>query len=98
MKKYILRYIKNQKEFLFNFDDLKRKEIWDIGIYNSKDFNSDFDKLLLVNSNKNCGNNLVVKYFYLLIYEIDINIKKSFNFGFGDLRNKNNSDDEDLND
>ena len=98
MKKYILRYIKNQKEFLFNFHDLKRKEIWDIGIYNSKDFNSDFDKLLLVNSNKNCGNNLVVKYFYLLIYEIDINIKKSFNFGFGDEQNKNNSDDEDLND
>ena len=34
MIKYILRYIMNEKEFLFNFNDLKKKDVWDISIFN----------------------------------------------------------------
>ena len=93
MIKYILRYIIKEEKFLFNFNDLKKKDVWDISIFNTKDFNSDFEKLVGLDSKGNNGNNLVVKYFYLLIYEIDMN-GNNFNNNNNNVGDNSDSDDE----
>ena len=70
MKKYILRNIKgkNEDKYLFKLNDLKDKNLWDITIFATKEFNEDFNKLIKLDmTQKN-----VVIYLYSKIYSIDI--------------------------
>ena len=70
MKKHILRNIKDNDiiDYLFNFNDLRQKDLWDITVFGEKDFEKEFNKL--VELDKNVNN--VVKYLYSKIYNIEI--------------------------
>ena len=69
MKKFILRNIMNDdsNNYLFNLEDLRKEDLWDITIFGSKEFKDNFDKLVELNKNENC----VVNYLYAKIYEIE---------------------------
>ena len=67
MKKYILRNIrgKDEENYLFNFNNLNQKELWNPAIFDSMEFNEEFKKLDLNENN-------VVNYLYSKIYNLDI--------------------------
>ena len=68
VKKHILRNIKNQEKFWFDFCDLMNQEnIWDENVYKNEDFLNDFSGLSKIDYDEK---NSVVKYCYNLIYEI----------------------------
>ena len=70
MKKHILRNIKDNDiiDYLFNFNDLRQKDLWDITVFGEKDFEKEFNKLVELDKNENN----VVKYLYQKIYNIEI--------------------------
>ena len=70
MKKYVLRNIKDNdiNNYLFSLNNLKQRDLWDITIFGTKDFNDDFNKLVKLDENENN----VVKYLYSKIYNIEI--------------------------
>ena len=68
MIKYVLRNVKgkNEDNYLFDFENLKQKDLWDN--FETKEFNKEFENLVkLDNNEKN-----VVKYLYSKIYGIDL--------------------------
>ena len=72
MKKYILRNIKDKEQdnYLFNLNDLKDKNLWDITIYGAKEFNQEFNKLVELDKDEE-GKKNVVNYLYSKIYNIE---------------------------
>ena len=76
MKMYILRNIKdkNQDNYLFNLNDLKNKDLWDMTIYGSKEFNGEFDNLIKLDKDEKGEKDMknVVNYLYSKIYNIEI--------------------------
>ena len=72
MKKYILRNIKDKEQdnYLFNLNDLKDKNLWDITIYGTKEFNQEFNKLVEIDEDEE-GKKNVVNYLYSKIYNIE---------------------------
>ena len=70
MKKFILRNIMNDdsNNYLFNLEDLRKEDLWDITIFRSEEFKDNFDQLVDLNKNEN----YVVNYLYAKIYEIEI--------------------------
>ena len=70
MKKYILRNIMNKdiNNYLFDLNSLKQKDLWDITIFGTKEFNEEFNKLVELDKNENN----VVNYLYSKIYNIEI--------------------------
>ena len=68
MIKYVLRNVKgkNEDNYLFDFENLKQKDLWDN--FETKEFNKEFENLVkLDNNEKN-----VVKYLYSKIYGINL--------------------------
>ena len=68
MIKYVLRNVKgkNEDNYLFDFENLKQKDLWDN--FETKEFDEEFENLVkLDNNEKN-----VVKYLYSKIYGIDL--------------------------
>ena len=67
---HILRNIKDNDiiDYLFNFNDLRQKDLWDITVFGEKDFKKEFNKLVELDKNENN----VVKYLYSKIYNIEI--------------------------
>ena len=87
VKKYILRYLKNNenKNFLFKFEDLfNKKNIFDKNISNNEKFKEEFDKLNKKNSDDNC----LVKYCLCCIYDIQMN-----NMNNDLIQDRNNEED-----
>ena len=73
MKKYIFRTIKDKDKdnYLFNLNELKDKDLWDMTIYGTNEFNEEFNKLVFLDKNEKDAKN-VVKYLYSKIYNIEI--------------------------
>ena len=94
-RKYILRNVKSNGKLLFNFHEMKNmKNIWDMTIYGTEKFVEECNKLIAVDSDENNGENCVVKYCYMKIYNIQINKEKYTIFGDDDETNeKDNGDD-----
>ena len=76
MKIYILRNIKDKDidSYLFDFNDLKNKDLWDMDIYGSKEFNEEFNELVKLDKDEEDEKDVknVVKYLYSKIYDIEI--------------------------
>ena len=69
MKKYLLRNIQYENEYLFNLDNLiKKNNVWDINIIRTKDFKTESQKLNNLDKNNN-----VVRYIYCYIFNIEEN-------------------------
>ena len=70
IKKYILRNIrdKDEKNYLFNLNNLNQKELWAPDIFNTKEFNEEFKKLVEIDKKEKN----VVNYLYSKIYNIGI--------------------------
>ena len=69
MKKYILRNINiNKDNYSFNLSDLKLKDLWDMTIFGTNEFNEEFKKLIDLNKEEK---NVVI-YLYSKIYNIEI--------------------------
>jgi len=83
MKKYILKFIMKRDNYLFKFSDLKEKDFWNKKIYDREDFREDFAKLSKI------GEQNVIKYGYLLIYEIEVNDIGKSNQGDNDYADEN---------
>ena len=66
IKKYIIRYLKNNDDFIFNFKDIYKKNIFDKKILNNNKFEEEFDILCSINSKDNA----IVKYCICCIYNI----------------------------
>ena len=91
MIKYVLRNIKDKNEdnYLFDFCNLKQKDLWDI--FEEKEFNKEFENLVkLDNNEKN-----VVIYLYSKIYGIDLMNENGEEDGDGD--GDSNSEEENEN-
>ena len=87
MKKYILRNINiNKDNYSFNLSDLKLKDLWDMTIFGTNEFNEEFKKLIdLDKEEKN-----VVIYLYSKIYNIEIKEEED------DNKDDQNNDNDDL--
>ena len=77
MKIYILRNIKDKDidSYLFDLNDLKNKDLWDMDIYESKEFNEEFNELVKLDKDEEDEKdvkNVVVIYLYSKIYDIEI--------------------------
>ena len=67
-EKYIMKYIKNKDDYLFDFKSLKeKKDVWAISIDFTKEFFEEFNKLLEINSD---GDKNIIKYCYMMVYDI----------------------------
>ena len=87
MKKYILRNINiNKDNYSFKLSDLKLKDLWDMTIFGTNEFNEEFKKLIdLDKEEKN-----VVIYLYSKIYNIEIKEEED------DNKDDQNNDNNDL--
>jgi hypothetical protein len=76
MKIYILRNIKDKDidNYLFDLNDLKNKDLWDMDIYESKEFNKEFNELVKLDKYEKDEKDVknVVNYLYSKIYDIEI--------------------------
>ena len=93
MIKYVLRNIKDKNEdnYLFDFCNLKQKDLWDI--FEEKEFNKEFENLVkLDNNEKN-----VVIYLYSKIYGIDLMNENGEEEEDGDGDGDSNSEEENEN-
>ena len=68
MIKYVLRNVKgkNEDNYLFDFKNLKQKDLWDN--FETKEFDEEFENLVKIDNNEKN----VVKYLYSKIYGIDL--------------------------
>ena len=87
MKKYILRNINiNKDNYSFNLSDLKLKDLWDMTIFGTNDFNEEFQKLIALDKEEK---NVVI-YLYSKIYNIEIKEEED------DNKDDQNNDNDDL--
>jgi hypothetical protein len=88
MKKYILRNIGINKDnnYAFNLSDLKLKDLWDMTIFGTNEFNEEFKKLIDLNKEEK---NVVI-YLYSKIYNIEIKEEED------DNKDDQNNDNDDL--
>ena len=69
MKKYILKYVKNKDRYIFGIKNLiDNKDIWNIHL--NEKFYVEFNKLFSIDNDEK---NSVIKYCYMMIYNIKIN-------------------------
>jgi hypothetical protein len=87
MKKYILRNINiNKDNYSFNLSDLKLKNLWDMTIFGTNEFNEEFQKLIALDKEEK---NVVI-YLYSKIYNIEIKEEED------DNKDDQNNDNNDL--
>ena len=98
IKKYILRYIKNKDEYLFNFNELMhKKDIWDLNVYNSNEFKEEFITLEAIVAKENNSKYIITKYLYNIIYGIEVKSSvdsKEYISGNHDINNDDMDNDD----
>jgi len=98
IKKYILRYIKNRDEYLFNFNELiYKKDIWDINVYNSNEFKKEFITLEAIVAKENNSKYIITKYLYNIIYGVEVKSSvdsKEYISGNHDINNDDMDNDD----